>query len=113
MTQNGINAKSDEWHNANQNAIVKRDKRNRFQEKFWLDFNDDTERDMLYYLEDLKSKKKFAKFMRDAITVLACLRQGRVDTLLQMFPRLQDDLNHYYLHGHAPIRPDPDVTARE
>lgn len=69
-------------------AKSKRPKRSRPRFNFWLDLTKSDEV-MLYNLcEELKRERKFAPTVRDGIRLVADLRRGQTDVLLELFPRI-------------------------
>ena len=64
----------------------KKDKRLRYQWRFWLDANKDDELLMCEELDYLKSKRQFAPTIRNALRLFFDLSQGRIDVLRELFP---------------------------
>lgn len=64
----------------------------RIQFKFWLDANRDDERPIGEYLWQLRKDRKFSRTIRDAVSLLKSLREGRVDLLLKMFPNIEQEI---------------------
>ncbi len=59
---------------------------------FWLDLNKPDENLIAEMIDDLKIGKLFAKTIRDGIRLIYDLRAGRLDTLFELFPWVQEAL---------------------
>ena len=64
----------------------------RIQHKFWLDIERDSEADLNDLVVDLKRRRSFVSTVRDGIRLIADLRSGNVDVLLELFPWIQSEL---------------------
>lgn len=64
----------------------KQDKRYRVQFRFWLDANKTHESKIGQALDDMKSKRKYQPFIRDAIRLMLSLMTGQIAILLELFP---------------------------
>jgi hypothetical protein len=78
-------------------------KKQRFQLRFtfWLDMLDSEGQDLADYVEQLKSKRSFAKTIRDGLRLVRDLRAGKVDVLFELFPWVKAE----FIAG---ITPKPD-----
>lgn len=54
--------------------------------RFWLDINNADQRGIAERIEEWKASRTFAKAVRDGLTLIAELQQGRVDALWRLFP---------------------------
>lgn len=72
---------------------IEKQKPRRLQFKFWLDANRDDEFAIGWYLDTMKQKRKLTATIRDAVLLIWALREGRADTLLNLFPNVQDMIN--------------------
>ena len=72
----------------NDNGVTphKKDKRWRGQFRFWLDANKPDQFSIGQYLMALKSERKFAPTIRDAIRLIRDLRAGNTAVLCELFP---------------------------
>lgn len=73
-------------------GVMPKDTRVRAQFKFWLDVMKDDELELGMELVLLKSRRKFASTVRDAMRLIVDLRAGRVDVLLELFPWVKDEI---------------------
>jgi len=78
----------------------KTEKTYRLQVRFWLDLFRNEEYELAQYVDELKEKRSFASTIRDALRLMRDLKNGRVDTLIQMFPWIAD-------HFKPPVLDDP------
>ncbi len=53
---------------------------------FWLDLNKSDESELADIVDTLKSQRGYASAIRDGLRMVWELRQGRVDTLVKLFP---------------------------
>lgn len=53
---------------------------------FWLDMLNDEEQSLADYVEELKTRRSFAKTIRDGLRLVRDLRAGKVDVLFELFP---------------------------
>lgn len=53
---------------------------------FWLDLNKQDEHELADIVDTLKSQRGYASAIRDGLRMVWELRQGRVDTLVKLFP---------------------------
>ena len=53
---------------------------------FWLDLNKQDEHELADIVDTLKSQRGYASAIRDGLRIVWELRQGRVDTLVKLFP---------------------------
>lgn len=60
----------------------------RQQYKFWLNLLSDEEFEVAEKIEHLKKDRQFAKAIRDGITLVWDLRQGKVDALRNLYPEV-------------------------
>jgi len=65
---------------------TKKDHRYRMQFRFWLDGNRDEEAGLADQLAELKNRRLFAPTLKGALQVFIDLKNGRIETLLQYFP---------------------------
>ena len=56
---------------------------------FWLNSEREIDLQLKQYIEDLKSKRKFVKTVRDGLLLIKTLRDGDTSVLYRMFPLLQ------------------------
>jgi hypothetical protein len=59
---------------------------------FWLDMVKPEEHALADNIELLKNEKSFAKTVRDGIRLIIDLRNGKTDTLFELFPWVKDKL---------------------
>lgn len=59
---------------------------------FWLDMNKPDEHALAELVETLKTKKLFAKTIRDGIRLVNDLREGRLDVLCELFPWVKEEM---------------------
>jgi hypothetical protein len=83
-------ALSAKWHIASslRDSAVN-SKRFRLRYTFWLDTNKQDEYTLSEYVEYLKENRLFVKTVRDGLRLIADLREGRVDVLLELFPNVR------------------------
>lgn len=62
----------------------------RLQVRFWLDVFRDEEYELAQYVDDLKQKRSFSATVRDALNLIRDLKNGKVETLLRLFPWVED-----------------------
>mgnify|MGYP003394866620 FL=1 len=70
----------------------KRASRFRLRFPFWLDMNKPDEHALAELVETLKTKKLFAKTIRDGIRLVNDLREGRLDVLCELFPWVKEEM---------------------
>lgn len=90
--------------------------RQRFQFKFWLDAYVQVEYSIMESIAILKSERKFAATMRNALRLIIDLSAGNIDVLLELFPWVKDRLNEEQTTSPTPQPPpipDPKELARE
>lgn len=68
----------------------RKDKRRRFQFRFWLDVAQDEWYDLAQRLESLKQSRQYAPTIRKALLLYLSLKDKRIDYLLQLFPWIED-----------------------
>lgn len=54
--------------------------------EFWLNLNAETEYEIAEIADELKAQRGYASAIRDGLRMVWELRQGRVDTLVKLFP---------------------------
>lgn len=62
----------------------------RVQFKYWLNITNDTEAALADFCEYLKSKRLFTQTIREGLMIINDLRAGRLDSLLSLFPQVDD-----------------------
>ena len=65
-------------------------KRRRIRFHFWLDINKEHESEVADTIAELKRERAFTSALRDGILIIADLRRGKVDKLLEIYPWLKD-----------------------
>lgn len=68
----------------------RKDKRRRFQFRFWLDVAKDEWYDLAQRLESLKQSRQYAPTIRQALALYLSLKDKRIDLLLELFPWIED-----------------------
>lgn len=58
--------------------------------EFWLNLNSAGEAEVAEIVKDLKSRRGYASAIRDGLRMVWELRQGKVDTLVKLFPWVVD-----------------------
>ncbi|MEZ4667824.1 MAG: hypothetical protein R3E39_07915 [Anaerolineae bacterium] len=58
---------------------------------FWLDMHKSDEHELAETIDDLKTRKLFAKSVRDGITLVVSLMEGRLDVLFSMYPWVREE----------------------
>ena len=58
---------------------------------FWLDMHKPDEQELSETIEALKTKKLFAKTIRDGIKLVCSLMDGRLDILFDMYPWVREE----------------------
>lgn len=66
------------------------DNRYRSQFKFWLDVNKPDEEALAVLCEDLKRRGLYTKTIRDGISLVEDLRDGRLDVLFALYPWVKE-----------------------
>lgn len=54
--------------------------------EFWLNLNAESEYEIAEIVDDLKAQRGYASAIRDGLKLIWELRQGKVDTLVKLFP---------------------------
>lgn len=67
---------------------AKADKRNRLQQRFWLDTTQAEDESLLWYIEDQKAARSWQKTVKTALRLYWSLQQGRADWLVVLFPNI-------------------------
>lgn len=81
----------------------KKDTRTRYLVRFWLNAQNDHELLMLSDIDEMKEKRQFQPTIRNAIQLILDLQAGRIDTLLRLFPWIED----YFRAKLTPHVPQP------
>lgn len=79
--------------------------RRRYQFKFWLNISRPDELVLAQHADNLKSRRQWQPFIRDAFKLLVSLHEKRVDVLVSLFPWIDE----YFKTKYAP--PAQDLTA--
>lgn len=66
------------------------DNRYRSQFKFWLDVNKSDEEALATLCEDLKRRGLYTRTIRDGISLVDDLRNGRLDVLFSLYPWVKE-----------------------
>lgn len=66
--------------------------RQRWQFKFWLNVNNDEDLAIADLIGELKRQRQFQRAVRDGLRLIADLRAGRTDVLLELFPGIREAL---------------------
>jgi len=53
---------------------------------FWLDVEKDAEYELAETIDELKQQRRFSETIRDGIRLICDLREGRTDSLYELFP---------------------------
>jgi len=80
----------------------------RLQYKFWLDVNKPDEEALAELCQDLKRRGLYTKTIRDGISLVDDLRNGRLDVLFSLYPWVKELM--IYGQGGA-LRPASAPTA--
>ncbi len=70
------------------------DNRYRSQFKFWLDVNKPDEQVLAALCEDLKRRGLYTKTIRDGISLVDDLRNGRLDVLFTLYPWVKELISY-------------------
>jgi Arc/MetJ-type ribon-helix-helix transcriptional regulator len=70
-----------------------KDKRTRFQYRFWLDITKSMERELAEQVDALKRGRSFSTFIRDGLRLMIDLSAGNVEVLVELFPWVADRFN--------------------
>ncbi len=84
---------SGDWRNASDVITPKKDKRYRFQLRFWLDLEKSDEYWLAEYAALLKNNRGFARAIRNGLRLIHDLQQGKTDVLIELFPWIQEAFN--------------------
>lgn len=68
----------------------RRDRRHRFQYRFWIDANKDEELLLGEELDELKSRRLFASTIRNALKLFLSLKKRNIDLLIKLFPWVEE-----------------------
>lgn len=79
----GVNANDDK-----RLVAGKLDKRNRLQQRFWLDMTRADDESLAWYIEDEKDNRRWQKTVTNALRLYWSLSHGRLDWLLTLFPNV-------------------------
>lgn len=82
-------------------------KRERF--CFWLDVETDEQLILAEEIDGLKSSRQFAPTIRNALRLFIDLTNGRIDSLLEFFPSIED----YFREKYSTPKPSPATTEFE
>ena len=67
-----------------------KDSRLRRKFEFWLNVLRDDHLELAQEIDSLKRQRRFARTIRDGVRLVADLREGRIDVLLELFPWVRD-----------------------
>jgi len=81
---------------------TRRDKRHRFQFKFWLDVNQDDQLLLAEDLDNLKKDRQFAPTVRKALYIFFDLMRGDPRRLLDEFPWIEDHFRDKFAQENPP-----------
>lgn len=59
---------------------------------FWLDVEKTDEYDLAEQIDELKQQRRFSQTIRDGIRLICDLREGRTDSLFELFPWLKAEV---------------------
>jgi hypothetical protein len=78
----------------------------RFKFSFWLNCKNDDELLVAELVDDLKRNRSFSSVVREGIVIINELRQGRIDTLLRLYPWVKDAIADMLPPPEPPPMPD-------
>ena len=83
----------------------------RLQFKFWLDVNKPDEEALADLCDDLKRRGLYTKTIRDGISLVDDLRNGRLDVLFTLYPWVKELVAYGQSGGLRPAAPPISYSA--